>query len=291
MLLVGQSAKAAADDGMFPSVFARVNRHGVPGTGLIIVAVLMTIVLFATMSPTLAGQFSRIVDLAVILVIVPYIYSAVAVVQGGRTTIGLPPATFQSLQVARARGGRLLPLGHRRQRSGTVVRAMVALLISVPLYPFFIRSMEAAAKRHAAQPHEHDLLTLPIPLRLKPPSTEAKRSARCKSQLSRPTRSHVHRATLPLAILLALAAAPVVAQDEAPRSRRPGCPRESTGSSTSTPRGRVQLRELALYESEARGAVRRPQRQLDGGVAQARAERGLHHQGRRAVLRNSERRR
>jgi hypothetical protein len=28
----------------------------------------------------------------------------------------------------------------------TVVRAMVALLISVPLYPFFIRSMEAAAK-------------------------------------------------------------------------------------------------------------------------------------------------
>ena len=31
MLLVGQSAKAAADDGMFPRVFARLNRHGVPG--------------------------------------------------------------------------------------------------------------------------------------------------------------------------------------------------------------------------------------------------------------------
>src|SRR6187397_1515168 len=30
MLLVGQSAKAAADDGMFPSVFGRLNRHGVP---------------------------------------------------------------------------------------------------------------------------------------------------------------------------------------------------------------------------------------------------------------------
>ena len=28
---------------------------------------------------------------------------------------------------------------------------MVALLISVPLYPFFIRSMEAAAKRNAAE--------------------------------------------------------------------------------------------------------------------------------------------
>jgi hypothetical protein len=29
------------------------------------------------------------------------------------------------------------------------VRALVALLISVPLYPFFIRSMDAAAKRKA----------------------------------------------------------------------------------------------------------------------------------------------
>jgi arginine:agmatine antiporter len=32
----------------------------------------------------------------------------------------------------------------------TVVKAMVALLISVPLYPFFLRSMEAAAQRKRA---------------------------------------------------------------------------------------------------------------------------------------------
>ena len=81
MLLVGQSAQAAADDGMFPRVFARLNRNGVPGRGLVIVAILMSVVLFATMSPTLAGQFNRMVDLAVILIIVPYVYSAVAVVK------------------------------------------------------------------------------------------------------------------------------------------------------------------------------------------------------------------
>src|SRR4051812_17271912 len=40
MLLVGQSAKAAASDGMFPAVFGRLNRHGVPGRGLLIVGVL-----------------------------------------------------------------------------------------------------------------------------------------------------------------------------------------------------------------------------------------------------------
>jgi len=32
----------------------------------------------------------------------------------------------------------------------TVVNAMVALLVSVPLYPFFIKSMEAAKKRKEA---------------------------------------------------------------------------------------------------------------------------------------------
>ena len=66
---------------MFPRIFARLNRQRRARPGLIIVGVLMTIVLFATMSPTLADQFNRIVDLAVILIIVPYIYSAVAVVK------------------------------------------------------------------------------------------------------------------------------------------------------------------------------------------------------------------
>jgi len=150
MLLVGQSGKAAADDGMFPSIFARVNRHGVPGTGLVIVAVLMTVVLFATMSPTLAGQFSRMVDLSVMLVIVPYIYSAVAVVHV-MWERGVPATTFRTYKWLA-----LVAVGYCLwvivgSDPGTVVRATVALLISVPLYPFFIRSMAAAAKRHAAQ--------------------------------------------------------------------------------------------------------------------------------------------
>ncbi len=150
MLLVGQSAKAAADDGMFPAVFARLNRHGVPGRGLVIVAVLMTIVLFATMSPTLAGQFNRIVDLAVILAVLPYIYASVALVKIVYDR-RLPARTFQSYKwIAIAAVG----YGLWAVKGGdpsTVVNAMVALLLSVPLYPFFIRSMEAAASRKRAE--------------------------------------------------------------------------------------------------------------------------------------------
>jgi arginine:agmatine antiporter len=149
MLLVGQSAKAAADDGMFPTVFSRLNANGVPARGLVIVAVLMTAVLFATMSPTLAGQFNRLVDLAVILIIVPYVYSAVALVKVVFDH-SLPPRSFQTYKWVAIAAVVYCLWAVLGGDPATVVYAFVALLISVPLYPFFIRSMEAAAKRKAA---------------------------------------------------------------------------------------------------------------------------------------------
>ena len=152
MLLVGQSAKAAADDGMFPNAFARLNRHGVPGRGLVIVGVLMTIVLFATMSPTIAGQFSRIIDLAVILAVMPYIYASVAVVKVIYDH-GLPRRTFQTykwIAIAAVVYCLWTVLGGDPP---TVVNALVALLVSVPLYPFFLRPMaEAAERKRASRP-------------------------------------------------------------------------------------------------------------------------------------------
>jgi arginine:agmatine antiporter len=146
MMLVGQSAKAAASDGMFPAVFGRVNRHGVPGVGLTIVGVLMTIVLFATMSPTIADQFSTIVDLAVILAVIPYVYASVAVVKV-IFDHHLPARTFQTykwIAIAAVVYCVWTVLGGDPP---TVVNAMVALLASVPLYPFFIRSMTEAMER------------------------------------------------------------------------------------------------------------------------------------------------
>jgi arginine:agmatine antiporter len=146
MLLVGQSAKAAADDGMFPKVFAKLNRHGVPGVGLAIVGVLMTIVLFATMSPTIADQFSMIIDLAVILAVIPYIYASVAVVKVAFDH-GVPRSTFRLYKWIAIGAVIYLLWTVIGGDPDTVVNAMVALLISVPLYPFFLRSMEAAAER------------------------------------------------------------------------------------------------------------------------------------------------
>jgi arginine:agmatine antiporter len=135
---------------MFPAVFGRLNRQGVPGRGLIIVGVLMTAVLFATMSPTIAGQFSRIIDLAVILAVVPYIYASVAVVKVVYDH-QLPRRTFQLYKwIALAAVAYCLATVIGGDPD-TVVRAFAALLISVPLYPYFIRSMKAAQARKAAR--------------------------------------------------------------------------------------------------------------------------------------------
>jgi arginine:agmatine antiporter len=150
MLLVGQSAKAAADDGMFPPVFGRLNRHGVPAAGLVIVSVLMTLVLFLTMSPTIAGQFSRIIDAAVILIILPYVYASVAVVKVVYDH-KLARRTFQTYKWIALGAVFYCLWAVAGGNPATVVNAMIVLLVSVPLYPFFIRSMLAAAERKRAR--------------------------------------------------------------------------------------------------------------------------------------------
>ena len=105
MLLVGQSAKAAADDGMFPRGHRTPQQQRRARLGALYrMAVLMTVVLFATMSPTLAGQFNNLVNLAVILIIVPYVYLAVAVVKVIHDR-DLPAKVDFHLQVDRDRRG------------------------------------------------------------------------------------------------------------------------------------------------------------------------------------------
>lgn len=72
------TARAAAEQGAFPAVFARLDRRGIPVPSLIIHGVLMTVVAFATMSPTIGQQFSRLIDVSVVLCLFTYISSALA---------------------------------------------------------------------------------------------------------------------------------------------------------------------------------------------------------------------
>ena len=96
-LLVGQTAKAAADDGLFGRVFACTNKKGVPASGLAIVAGIMTIQVLATMSPTASEQFGKIASIAVIMTLLPYIYSSVAVKIIGREKMSANQGIFYTV--------------------------------------------------------------------------------------------------------------------------------------------------------------------------------------------------
>lgn len=78
VLVCASTAKAAADDGSFPALFGRVDARGIPVINLLVHGVLMTLVVFATISPTLSQQFSRLVDVTVVFTLVIYLYSALA---------------------------------------------------------------------------------------------------------------------------------------------------------------------------------------------------------------------
>jgi len=149
MLLVGQSAKAAAEDGLFPRVFCRVNRHGMPGAGLMVVAALMSVLLLATASPTLSHQFDRLTNIAVLLTIIPYLFSAGALIWHGLAH-GERGWTLAGCLLA---GGAAIMyclyalLGAEPQ---LLAYATVAMLFSAALYPFFMGRMREAAARKAA---------------------------------------------------------------------------------------------------------------------------------------------
>jgi len=70
---IGQTAKSAADQRMFPRVFGVVNRMDAPVAGMLVMGVVQSLMALSTMSPTLSEQFSALVNLAVVTNVVPYI--------------------------------------------------------------------------------------------------------------------------------------------------------------------------------------------------------------------------
>lgn len=79
VLLTAQTGKAGADRGLFPGYFGRVDRHGVPVPSLLIMAALMSAVVFATISPTLGEQFGELIEVSVIFCLMLYVYACIAV--------------------------------------------------------------------------------------------------------------------------------------------------------------------------------------------------------------------
>lgn len=77
-LLVAESGRVAAQDGLFIRILARVDHRRVPVLGLVIIGVLMTLIECVTLAPTLGNLFGRLVSMSTLMLIPAYLYSAVA---------------------------------------------------------------------------------------------------------------------------------------------------------------------------------------------------------------------
>jgi putrescine:ornithine antiporter len=91
---IAQTAKSAADDRMFPAFFTKINAMGAPVLGMIILAVVQSLLALSTISPTLSEQFSALVNLAVVTNVIPYIISLSALFVMMRVA-GVPQAKYR----------------------------------------------------------------------------------------------------------------------------------------------------------------------------------------------------
>jgi APA family basic amino acid/polyamine antiporter len=78
VLLVAQTTMAAAQDGMFPKMFARVDRHGTPWIGLLVSSVLTSALIAANFTRSLVALFTFVILLSTATTLLPYLLTTLA---------------------------------------------------------------------------------------------------------------------------------------------------------------------------------------------------------------------
>jgi APA family basic amino acid/polyamine antiporter len=78
ILLQGQMPLAVARDGLFPQIFGKLSSRGTPVPGLVISSFLITGLMALNFTASLVEQFTFLILLATICVLIPYIFSAIS---------------------------------------------------------------------------------------------------------------------------------------------------------------------------------------------------------------------
>ncbi|TDR73247.1 putrescine-ornithine antiporter [Paludibacterium purpuratum] len=149
VLTTGQVSKAAADDGMFPKIFAETNKFGTPFKGMIITGVLMTFMGYMTVSPDLASQFQIITLLCVFTNVVPYILSVAGIYKIMKdTNVSASDFTKYGLIALLA----IVYCFYVLAGSGKdiVFYGSLTMLLSIPMYGWIAYSVEQKRKAQAA---------------------------------------------------------------------------------------------------------------------------------------------
>jgi putrescine:ornithine antiporter len=73
---LAQTAKMTADQGMFLKLFAKVSSRDAPIVGMLVCGVLQTLLALSTISPNASAQFGKLVSLAAVTNLIPYVTAA-----------------------------------------------------------------------------------------------------------------------------------------------------------------------------------------------------------------------
>ncbi len=136
ILMTTETAKTAADTGLFPPVFSGGDRVGPPRTNMLINLCLMAGVAMLTIEPTIGRQFNTLINIAVVLTVFVYAFACLSLLRApsARGTSGV--------------GLALLGLGFcawvavlALQDPVTLKLTLGAVVLTVPLY--FLRGLWA----------------------------------------------------------------------------------------------------------------------------------------------------
>lgn len=138
ILLTAQTGKAGADRGLFPGLFGRVDRHGVPTTSLLLMAAVMSGVVVATISPTLGEQFGELIEVSVIFCMMLYVYACIAVLVYPRWIASAGSLKRYRPMAAVALLFCLVVIGYAEPK--LLLLTAVMMLLTLPAYLLFARS-------------------------------------------------------------------------------------------------------------------------------------------------------
>jgi APA family basic amino acid/polyamine antiporter len=149
ILLQAQVPLAAARDQLFPQVFARTSRSGVPVIGLVVSSALVTGLTLMNYNASLQSQFTFVILLATLTTLIPYVLSAAAELMllitdrarfdGKRLGIDAVVAAFALLYAIWTIAGS----GYE-----VVYKGMLLMLAGIPVY----LGMKWSASRHGITP-------------------------------------------------------------------------------------------------------------------------------------------
>ncbi|MEM7436452.1 MAG: amino acid permease [Myxococcota bacterium] len=137
-LTIAQSAEAAARDGIFPRIYGVRDRRGIPVWNFLVSATLMSIIVLLTASPSLTEQFTRIIDTAIILTLLPYLYSGVTFLMSCQSR-DLPRAKLVTAWTVTLVAMSYCLFAVAGSKPLLTRDAMILLFLSVPFYLLFLK--------------------------------------------------------------------------------------------------------------------------------------------------------